>query len=50
MKIVKDETETKFSKLKSVINKKYFILDENIFTRPGPRILNSLKILSEIIQ
>jgi iron complex transport system substrate-binding protein len=45
-KMIKDETEIKFGKLKSVINKKYFILDENIFTRPGPRILNSLKILS----
>jgi len=44
--LVRDELENKFGKLKSVINKKYFILDESIFTRPGPRILNSLKILS----
>jgi iron complex transport system substrate-binding protein len=47
-KLVKDEVESKFGKLKSVIGKKYFILDESIFTRPGPRILNSLKILSAI--
>jgi iron complex transport system substrate-binding protein len=50
MKMVKDETEIKFGKLKSVINKQFFILDENVFTRPGPRILNSLKILSEIMK
>lgn len=47
-KLVNDEIESKFGKLKSVIGKKYFILDESIFTRPGPRILNSLKILSSI--
>ncbi|MEI7483666.1 MAG: helical backbone metal receptor [Ignavibacteriota bacterium] len=47
-KLVKDEVESKFGKLKSVLGRKYFILDESIFTRPGPRILNSLKILSSI--
>jgi len=46
--MIKNEIENKFGKLKSVINKKYFILDESIFTRPGPRILNSLKILANI--
>lgn len=45
-RMVKNELESKFGKLKSVEGKKYFILDESIFTRPGPRILNSLKILS----
>jgi iron complex transport system substrate-binding protein len=45
-RMVKDEVESKYGKLKSVERKKYFILDESIFTRPGPRILNSLKILS----
>lgn len=47
-KLVKDELESRFGKLKSVIEKKYFIMDESIFTRPGPRILNSLKILSSV--
>jgi iron complex transport system substrate-binding protein len=49
-KIVKDEIEYKFGKLKSVLKKKYFILDESIFTRPGPRILKSLQELSAIKQ
>ena len=47
-KMITEELESKFSKLKSVKNKKYFILDESIFSRPGPRILNSLQILSSI--
>jgi iron complex transport system substrate-binding protein len=46
--LIKDEIESKFGKLKSVVMKKYYILDESIFTRPGPRILNSFKILSSI--
>lgn len=46
--MVKDEVESKFGKLKSVMKNKYFILDESIFTRPGPRILKSLQILSAI--
>jgi len=48
IKNVKDELETKFRKLKSVKNKNYYILDESIFTRPGPRVIESLKILHAI--
>lgn len=46
--LVRDELENKFGKLKSVVKKRFYILDESIFTRPGPRILSSLKILSSI--
>ncbi len=49
IKIVKDELETKFRKLKSVKNKNYHILDESVFTRPGPRVIESLKILHTIV-
>lgn len=45
-KMVKDEVELKFGKLKSVSQKKFIVLDESVFTRPGPRILNAMKILS----
>jgi len=43
---VKKELENKFGRLKSVRNKSYFILDENTFTRPGPRVVNCIKKLN----
>ncbi len=45
-KLITSEVELKFGKLKSVSQKRFFVLDENIFTRPGPRIINALKYLS----
>lgn len=39
-----------FKKLKAVENKQFFLVDANyFFVRPGPRIVDSLKILCEII-
>lgn len=46
--IVSNELENKFGRLKSVYKKSYFILDENVFTRPGPRVLNSIKKLKTL--
>ncbi|MFA5011047.1 MAG: helical backbone metal receptor [Ignavibacteria bacterium] len=42
------ELEQRFDRLKSVREKSYFVLDENVFTRPGPRVLNSIKMLKTI--
>jgi len=46
--IVSIELEKRFDKLKSVRGKSYYVLDENVFTRPGPRVLNSIKKLKTI--
>lgn len=45
---VSNELEQRFNRLKSVRNKSYYILDENVFTRPGPRVLNSIRKLKTI--
>lgn len=45
---IKKELEVRFDRLKSVRKKSYFVLDENVFTRPGPRVLNSIKKLNTI--
>ena len=45
--LVRKELEQSFGRLRAVRNKKYMILDENLFTRPGPRVVNSIKILKE---
>ena len=46
--IVSKELEQRFNRLKSVRYKSYYVLDENVFTRPGPRVLNSIKKLKTI--
>lgn len=48
MNILKDEIKMKFGQLKSVKNNNYYILDESLFTRPGPRIAKALKQLESI--
>ncbi len=42
---VRKEFESKFGTLSAAQNKTYKVLDENVFTRPGPRVLNSIKQL-----
>lgn len=44
---VKKELEQSYGRLSAIKNKKYRILDENVFTRPGPRVVNSIKMLKE---
>jgi len=47
---VTQELENRFGRLKSVRNISYFILDENVFTRPGPRVINSIKKLKTLVK
>lgn len=46
--ILKEEINKKFGQLKSIKNSKYYILDESLFSRPGPRIIKSLNQLEQI--
>ncbi len=47
-KIIETEAAGRFYGLKAYKEKKVIILDENIFSRPGPRVADALKNLNEI--
>ncbi|MGV8017355.1 MAG: helical backbone metal receptor [Ignavibacteria bacterium] len=47
-KIIETETAVRFYGLKAYKDKRVIILDENIFSRPGPRVADALKKLVEI--
>ena len=45
---IKSEISLRFSELKACRNGKFYILNESIFSRPGPRVLEAMAILNQI--
>ncbi|MDD5361142.1 MAG: helical backbone metal receptor [Ignavibacteria bacterium] len=43
-----DEIGNRFNDIKAYKEKKFYYLDENVFSRPGPRVLDALKKLYEV--
>jgi iron complex transport system substrate-binding protein len=47
-KRINDEIGNRFVDMKAFKEKKFYYLDENLFSRPGPRVLDALKKLYEV--
>jgi iron complex transport system substrate-binding protein len=43
-----DEIKLRFANLKSVRGNKVIFLDESIFSRPGPRVINAIRLLKDL--